>query len=83
MTKNLPRRDSIVRLLRFIKLFYKLEPRKNVWTIRQIAREMECSLCNARHWIVAAGDEIPIYEPGKDLYHHRKGPAGTTYGVLR
>jgi hypothetical protein len=43
---------------------------------------MQCSRGNARHWIDAAGFEIPIAEIGVDEFHNKKGPAGKTYGIF-
>jgi len=76
------RRDSIVRMIRFLKLFYELKPKGSKVTIQKIKKEIQCSRSNARHWIDAAGFEIPITEMGFDENHKRRGPAGIVYGIL-
>ena len=76
------RRDNIVRAIRFIKMFYTLTPKKNVYTIKQIKKKLGCSRTNARHWRDAAGYELPIMEVGVDKHHCANGPAAITYGVL-
>ena len=79
---NLQRRDSIVRMLKFIRLFYDLKPKNAAHTVRHIGQALQCSRTNARHWIDAAGYELPIAEVGTDEHHNGKGPAGITYGVI-
>ena len=83
MPGGVQRRDSIIRMLRFIKLFYRLEPLGSELTITQIQRHMHCSRTNVKHCIDAAGFEIPITETGVDTNHTGRGPAGITYGVLK
>jgi hypothetical protein len=76
------RRDSIVRMIRFLKLFYELKPKGSRVTIQKIKNEMQCSRSNARHCIDAAGFEIPICELGHDEKHKKRGPPGIVYGIL-
>jgi len=44
---------------------------------------LECTRTNARHWVDAFGDELPIFENGFNEYHNKKGPAGVTFGVVK
>ena len=76
------RRDSIVRMVRFLKLFYELKPKGSKVTIQEIKNEIQCSRTNARHWIDAVSFEMPICELGHDENHYKKGPAGIVYGIL-
>lgn len=82
MGGSIRRRDSICRMIRFLKLFYELKPKTAKVTIQKLKDEMQCSRGNARHWIDAAGFEIPIVEIGVDENHSKKGPAGIVYGIL-
>ena len=82
MPGSLCRRDNIRRVIRFMKLFYDLNPKGARITIRRISQTSGCSRTNSRHWIDAAGFEIPIFEAGKDEYHNRKGPPAMTFSVL-
>ena len=83
MPGSLSRRDSIRRMIRFIKLFYKLEPKDAHVTILKMCETLECTRTNARHWVDAFGDELPIYETGRNKYHDKKGPPGVTFGVVK
>ena len=83
MPGSLCRRDSIRRMIRFIKLFYDLKPKNSHVTILQICEQLECTRTNARHWVDAFGDELPILETGVNKYHNKKGPPGITFGVLK
>lgn len=76
------RRDMVIRVIKFIKLFYDLKPKKTNLTITQIKEALDCSRGNARHWIDVVGFELPITEIGEDDYHDKRGPAGKTYGML-
>lgn len=82
MAGGVRRRDAIIRAIKFIKLFYELKPKKSEITIQQIRNEMQCSRGNARHWIDAAGFELPLAEIGVDNFHSKKGPPGKTYGIF-
>lgn len=82
MSGGVRRRDAIIRMIKFIKLFYDLKPKSTEVTIQKIRDTMQCSRGNARHWIDVAGFELPICEIGTDRFHDKKGPAGKTYGIL-
>ena len=82
MGGSIRRRDSICRMIRFLKLFYELKPKREKITIQKIKDEIQCSRTNARHWIDAAGFEIPIVEIGLDENHDKRGSAGIVYGIL-
>ena len=82
MSGGVRRRDAIIRMIRFLKLFYDLRPKQVEITIEKIKNEMQCSRGNARHWIDAAGFELPICEIGIDRFHNKKGRPGKTYGIL-
>ena len=80
------RLDNIVRAIKFVKIFYKLEPKYNVEvTIKQIEQVLGCSNENARRWRDDAGYVLPIAERGNDYERsdRRRGPPATLYGVLR
>ena len=80
------RLDNIVRAIKFVKIFYKLEPKYNVEvTIKQIEEVLGCSNENARRWRDDAGYVLPIVERGNDYSRNgrRRGPPATLYGVLQ
>jgi len=83
MPDSLSRRDSIRRMIRFIKLFYRLEPKDVHVTILKMCETLECTRTNTRYWVDAFGDELPIFENGTDRHHNKKGRAGTTFGVVQ
>jgi len=83
MPGSLCRRDNIRRVIRFLRLFYEFRPKNSEVTIRKVCEVLECTRTNARHWIDAAGAEIPIAEVGLNKNHDKKGPPGVTFGVMR